>query len=180
MTISFRPIRRDDFADIVRWHEAPHAARWFADGPRGLAGVEACLGPCIDGEDPTKVFVVLIDGTSAGYAQHYLVEDDPPYREAVGADATSAAIDFIIGDEAMTGKGLGPLMLARFIRDIVLPAYPWVRRVIASPDARNERSLRTLEKVGFRRGDVFMPDGNHPPERSCVLEVDDGGKTSRG
>jgi aminoglycoside 6'-N-acetyltransferase len=177
--IAFRPMTRDDFADVVRWHDAPHAAQWFHNAPHDLAAAEAEFGPCVDGTDPTKLYVLLIDGKSAGYLQHYLVDDYPPYRDAIGGDAAAAAaIDFIIGEEPLTGSGLGPLMLAQFIRDVVLHAHPGVHRVISSPDVRNERSLRALEKAGFRRGDVFTIDANHPPERACVLDIEDGGKTT--
>ena len=57
-TIRFRPLARLDFPAIVAWLREPHVAEWWTD-PSDMAGVERQYGPCVDGTDPTRVFVIL-------------------------------------------------------------------------------------------------------------------------
>jgi len=167
--LAFRTLARDDFPLVVAWHRAPHAARWFEDNsPLTLVEAEGYFGPCIDGSDPTHVHVLEIDGVPSGYLQHYLVRDEPVYLAAIG-HPDAAAIDFIIGDPALVGQGLGARVIRRYIDDVVKLAHPAVPRVISSPDPQNERSIRALEKAGFRRGPVAQVLGR--PELVCILDL---------
>jgi RimJ/RimL family protein N-acetyltransferase len=100
---------------------------------------ESKYGPRIDRDDPVRVEIVEIDGTPAGYIQRYPVEHG------------DVAIDYIIGEPELIGRGIGTRMIWQYVRDIVLPAFPDAPRVLASPDVRNGRSIRALEKAGFRR-----------------------------
>lgn len=132
-----------------------------------LVEAEAYFGPCIDGSDPTQVHVLEMDGVPSGYLQHYLVRDEPVYLAAIGYP-DAAAIDFIIGDPALVGQGLGPEVIRRYV-GVVRAAYPGLTRVVSSPDPENERSIRALEKAGFRRGAVAQVLGR--PELVCILDL---------
>jgi len=156
---------------MLRWWRAPHAARWFGPyEPEDLRGCEAVYGPSIDGTDPARVHILEIDGRPSGYLQHYLVRDEPDYRAAVGDDR-AAGIDFIIGEEDLIGKGLGPIVIAEYVSTVVIAAYPWAPRVVSSPDAANQRSIRALEKAGFEQRALIHVAGQDRPERLCVLDV---------
>ena len=169
MTITFRSLTRSDFPRVIAWHRAPHAAKWFErNSPVTLEDAEAYFGPCIDGADPTRVHVLDIDGAPSGYLQHYLVRDEPIYLAAVG-HSDAAAIDFIIGDPAFVGRGIGPRVIRCYVEDVVRTANPGVPRIISTPDPNNERSLRALEKAGFVRGPIVDVEGS--PECVCVLDL---------
>ena len=58
--VAFRPLARTDFADMIRWHRAPHAAEWFAQSPLDLDAAERKYGPRIDGSSPTRMHVVEV------------------------------------------------------------------------------------------------------------------------
>ena len=148
------------------WHRAPHTAPWFSATTVDLVAAE--YEPCIDGTDPTRVHVLEIDGAPCGYLQHYLVRDNASYLEGVG-DPDAAAIDFIIGEPDLIGKGLGPRVIRDYIETVVVSAYPDVPRVVSTPDPRNVRSIRALEKAGFVPGAVVRVEGK--PERLCVLHL---------
>jgi RimJ/RimL family protein N-acetyltransferase len=92
----------------------------------------------------------------------------PPSPAAAESDA--AGIDYLIGVQGLTGQGLGPQLIWNYLRQVVFPARPAVRRVIASPEVANVRSIRALEKAGFRV--VREITGEHPgrPEMLCVLD----------
>jgi aminoglycoside 6'-N-acetyltransferase len=161
--LEFRPLARADFPLLLRWFKAPHAAEWFTDQPGDVAAMERKFGPRIDGRAPTQMEIVEIDGVPAGYLQRYRVRDYPEYAAAARDDDT-VGVDYIIGEPEFVGRGIGTRMIWQYVRDIVLPAYPDVPRVLASPDVRNGRSIRTLEKAGFRR--AHEAGG----EQFCVLD----------
>jgi hypothetical protein len=131
--------------------------------------MEAKYGPRIDGAAPTIVDVVEIDGIACGFIQRYLVRDHPEYADAAG-DEDAVGIDYIIGDGGLVNRGLGPRMIWQYVRDVVFDAYPDALRVVASPDTRNSRSVRALEKAGFVCGHVASVPGQRHPEQFCVLD----------
>ena len=177
-TLTFRPLTRADLPDLVAWQHAPHAAPWFPEA-LDLAGAERKYGPRIEGTSPTVVHVMLADGQACGFIQHYDVAAYPDARvaaggldAAVGLDAAgldAAGLDFAIGVSRLTGQGLGPQFIWRYLQQVVFPARPRLPFVVASPDARNTRSIRALEKAGFTRShEIPGPQGH--PEMLCVLD----------
>jgi RimJ/RimL family protein N-acetyltransferase len=168
--IGFRPMTYDDLPRLVEWRSREHVTPWFRDPPADVAEARQRYGPRIDGHDAVQMHVVEVDGRPAGYLQHYRVRDDEDYREAVGDDE-AVAIDYLIGEPSLAGTGLGPQLIWRFIRDVVLVAHPDAPRVVASPDPANTRSIRALEKAGFTdTGRILdLPDGDR--EQLCTFDV---------
>lgn len=185
--ITFRPLATGDLADLVAWMHAPHAARWFPED-LDLAQAERKYGPRIDGTSGTRVHVVLVGGRACGFIQHYragdsaadsrtaagpdtaAAEPDTAAADPDAADPDAAGIDYLIGVQGLTGRGLGPQLIWNYLRQVIFPARPAVRRVIASPQEANVWSIRALEKAGFRV--VREVTGEHPgrPEMLCVLD----------
>jgi aminoglycoside 6'-N-acetyltransferase len=155
VTPEFRPLERTDLALLAEWLGRPHVGRWWRDDPRPAA-VEASYGPMIDGTDRTEGFIGLLGERSVAFFQRYLFDDNPEWKRAVtlalpGAATTDAAgIDYLIGDEALTGQGLGRRMIARFV-DLTWSRYPHISAVIVGVQQENRASWRALEGAGFRR-----------------------------
>lgn len=78
LKVDFRPLSREDFASLSRWLAQPLVAWWWADDP-SLEAIEAEYGPVVDGEDPTEVFIVVLDGADAGMIQRYYWDAEPEY-----------------------------------------------------------------------------------------------------
>ena len=97
-------------------------------------------------------------GRDCGFAQNY------PASDAV-------SVDYAIGIEELTGCGLGPQLIWSYLRDIVLPAHPAATQAMASPDAANRRSIRALEKAGFRRLPQIDVDREAARRQVCVLDL---------
>lgn len=149
--IGFRAMTRADLPDVVRWTAEPHVARWWSDEPADLAAAEQRYGPALDGQDPTRLWVVELNGRSAGFVQDYLIGDHADYA-LLTARPDAVGFDYAIGDPARAGRGIGTRMLWQFLRDVVRPHYPDAPSYFAAPDHRNAVSLRVLDKLGFTQG----------------------------
>ena len=69
-----------------------------------------------------------------------------------------AEVDLLIGEEELTGRGLGPQVLARFVREVVF-ARAGTSAVFAVVEEANRRSWRAFEKAGFRHVRDVEEDG---------------------
>jgi len=148
-------------------------ARWWSGDASDLAGAERHYGPALDGEDPTRRWVLEVDGRSVGMVQDYRVGDHPDYA-LLTARPDAVGLDYLIGEPAWVGSGVGTRMLWTFLRDVVVPAYPEARELFAAPDHRNAASLRVLDKLGFTRGVWFdepQRDGRVDTVVGCHLDV---------
>jgi aminoglycoside 6'-N-acetyltransferase len=76
--IGFRPLSRQDLPLLGRWLAAPHVARWWQE-PSDPNSVETTYLPIIDGQDPTQVFVIELDGEAVGIIQLWRLEDSPEW-----------------------------------------------------------------------------------------------------
>lgn len=147
-----------DLRLLHEWLQRPHVRRWYAE--RGTyEEVVAHYLPAIKGTDPTDHYLVLLDGRSVGMLQTYVVSDYPAYAEQIGiSDAATSGVDILIGEEKLTGQGLGTEVLRRFVDDIVF-ARPETTSCVADPDERNLASVRAFEKAGFHVERTFIdPD----------------------
>lgn len=70
----------------------------------------------------------------------------------------------------LAGHGLGPQLIWAYLQQVVFPAWPAARRVAASPQTANRRSVRALEKAGFTRARVIAGERDDRPELLCVLD----------
>jgi aminoglycoside 6'-N-acetyltransferase len=173
-TIGFRVLTRADFPDVAAWQRQPHVSRWWQDEATDVDAAEEHYGPALDGDDPTRMWVLEVNGRSVGLLQDYRVDDHPEYA-LLTAKPDAAAFDYLIGDPAWVDRGIGTQMLWAFVRDVVHPGYPQARELFAAPDHRNEASLRVLDKLGFVRGlwfDEPQADGRVDTVIGCTLDVE--------
>jgi RimJ/RimL family protein N-acetyltransferase len=171
--LAFRPMLRADLPDVVAWQGRPHVARWWQDEATDVAAAERHYGPALDGDDPTRMWVLEVNGRSVGLLQDYLVGDHPEYA-LLSAHPDAVGFDYLIGDPSWVGTGVGTRMLWSYLRDVVRPHYPQAPELFAAPDHRNAASLRVLDKLGFTRGlwfDEPQPDGRVDTVVGCTLDV---------
>lgn len=158
-------------------------ASWWREAS-DLPAVEAAYGPLIDGPDPTEGFIAVREGSPFAFLQRYRLDDNPEWQRAIafalaervggdGGDPIGAAagIDYLIGDEAMTGHGLGRQMIAAFV-DLTWDRYADITAVVVAVDQGNEASWRALEGTDFVRTWAGVLDSEDPSDQGpCYLYV---------
>ena len=155
--IGFRRLGRDDLGLMYQWLRREHVRRWW-DEHESYEDVADHYLPAIEGRRAVDLYVILLGGRPVGFIQKYLLVDHPDFAALVGLGAGVAGVDLFVGEEELTGKGLGTDVLRAFVRDVVF-AEPGTTVCIADPDVRNTASIRAFEKAGFRRvGEFFDPN----------------------
>ena len=148
MTISFRPMTRDDLPLVHEWHQRSHVVRWWTVRET-FEETEAHYLPTIDGTDPTQHYLALLDGEPLGMVQTYLVSDYPDYAALIEEGEGTAGLDLFIGDEVQTGKGFGTEMIRGFVDEIVF-ARPETTACAADPDVREHGLAAGLREGGLQ------------------------------
>jgi aminoglycoside 6'-N-acetyltransferase len=156
---ALRPMTEADLDVLVRWINESHVAHWW-DEQRSREQVAAHYGPGLRGEDPVRYWIGEVNGRSVGFFQDYRIADHPDYALLSG-HPDAVGFDYLVGEPAYVGRGIGTSLLWVFLRDLVVPAYDGVSELFAAPDHRNARSLRVLAKLGATQGLWF--DEPHDP-----------------
>jgi len=148
--VELRPLTRTDLPLLGRWLREPLVARWW-DEPSAPEAVEARYGPCIDGDDPTALYLALAGGEPFGMVQVYAFADEPEYTaemETVCPVPVGAlSIDYLVGDPTARGRGLGAAMIAAAVAR-GFAEHPDARDVLVPVALGNEASWRALRRAG--------------------------------
>jgi aminoglycoside 6'-N-acetyltransferase len=149
--IEFRPLTLEDLPQVEEWLRREHVARWWREP------VEKELAEyrdAIEGREPTDHYLIAVDGRPTGMIQTYLVSDYPDWDEIVHVGPGVAGVDLLIGEPEEVGRGLGPEILATFVRE-----HAAAPSVVATVEEENRRSWRAFEKAGFRHVRDVEEDG---------------------
>ncbi len=167
MSIAFRPLSADDFPKLAAWLAAPHVEEWWPE-PHDLGSVRDGYLSVVQGVDTTEGFIILNDGSPIGYIQRYRFAEEPEWRRTVAAavDAVdkAAGIDYLIGEAAMTGRGLGSEAIRAFVVDL-WKKFRDVTMVVVAVQQRNLASWHALEKAGFQREWAGKLDTDDPSDQ---------------
>jgi aminoglycoside 6'-N-acetyltransferase len=178
--VGFEALRVEHLPQLRDWLSAPHVSQWWGEPPT-LEQVNEQYMPLITGQEPTRCYVIALDGASIGMAQTYLWADFASEAGAIGAGPGDAGLDYLIGETNLVGHGIGPLVIDRFLDEIVW-AEPRVQAVVTSISVANRRSWRCLEKLGFQRSEERPVPGEPGPQYVLSLvraQRSAAGQTSR-
>jgi aminoglycoside 6'-N-acetyltransferase len=163
--LTFRPLKKSDFAQFAAWLAVPHVAKWWREPPT-VEHVAKEYGACTEGDFKTRVYVVQSGEKAIGIIQTYRLEDYPDWAKDFPLPG-AVSIDYLIGELEYTGRGVGPEMIRQFIDDVIRAVYPDATGVATSAELENHASLGALRKVGFVPGEIIQ--GDDGPERVMLL-----------
>lgn len=151
--ITLRRLAAADFPLLGCWLAQEHVARWWNHDTSPEA-VERDFGPAVRGEEPSEIFLAVVDGHPVGLVQRYRIADYPEYltelAPVVEVPAGTWSIDYLIGERDRVGRGLGPMMI-RAVLAGTWREHPDATAVLVPVVAANRASWRALEKAGLTR-----------------------------
>lgn len=151
--ITWRKLAEDDFPLLRQWLLQPHVARWW-NHETSAEAVARDFGPVARGEEPSEDLLVFEDGTPVGLVQRSRYGDYPEYLHELApilpVSAEAVSVDYLVGDPARCGHGLGPRIIAAVIA-ATWDDYPEAPSVVVPVNAANRASWRALEKAGLTR-----------------------------
>lgn len=148
MEVTFRRLVDDDLPMLHRWLNDPAVVEWWEGDDVSWDAVVCDYGS--PAADATEFWIASSDGSDVGWIQCYPAVDEPEESEpwfALGVDRTAAGIDYLIGEAAYRGRGLGSAMIRTFVTDVVFGLHPQWSQACAAPQADNVASWRALEKA---------------------------------
>ena len=175
MDVAFRRLTDDDLPILHRWLNEPGIVRWWEGDDVSWEGVVRDYGS--SNADDTEHWIASVDGRDVGWIQCYAGVDEPEEWAqlwALGVDRTGAGIDYLIGDTADRGRGLGTSVIRAFVADVVFGLHPEWSQACAAPHVENTASWRALEKAGFRF--VGIVEGKDGPGRLMVADRPNAGQ----
>jgi len=151
VTFTFRPLTDDDLPMLHGWLNEPGIVEWWEGDDVSWEGVVRDYGS--QNVEPIEHWVATLDGRDVGWLDCYAVTDSSEEAELwlpLGVDPDAAGIDYLIGEPADRGRGIGAGMIGAFVREIVFAMHPAWSQACAAPHRGNVASWRALEKAGFR------------------------------
>jgi aminoglycoside 6'-N-acetyltransferase len=165
-----------DLSLLAQWLREPQVARWW-NHETTTEAVERDFGPSVRGEEPGEDLIVSVDGEPIGLVQRSAIRDYPEdlaeFAAIVDVPEGALEVDYLIGDAARRGHGLGARMIAAVVED-TWTAYPHAPAVLAAVVAANIASWRALEKAGLRRiaEGPMSPDNPVDDQLHYIYRVD--------
>ncbi|GAA0937518.1 GNAT family N-acetyltransferase [Nonomuraea longicatena] len=172
MTITWRRLAVADFPLLRGWLEQPHVRRWW-NHETSPEAVERDFGPAARGEEPSEDFLVFLDEEPVGLVQRVSFADYPDYAEElrtlVEVPDGAVTVDYLVGDQARAGQGIGPRMIAAVV-EATWTDHPGAPCVVVPVAAGNRASWRALEKAGLHRvGEGELTPDNPAEGRDHVV-----------
>lgn len=153
------------------WLNEPGVVAWWEGDDVSLEAVVRDYGSASSGS--TEHWIASLAATDIGWMQCYPAVDEPEETGSwfdFGIDSTAAGIDYLVGDPARRGQGIGSAMIRAFVTDIVFGLHPDWSQACAGPYVANAGSWRALDKAGFRF--VGIIDDDEGPCRLMAIDRD--------
>ena len=149
MLLELRLLNDDDISLVENWLNREHVKRWYE-----IPHLEVSIGDWIyelkerKGEFQWLThLIVVFQGRPIGLCQYYKCEDSQDEDFGTMPISGSYGIDYLIGEEAYLGKGLGKEMVTLLVRKVF--SFPDAKRITADIDKENKGSKKTLLSCGF-------------------------------
>ena len=156
--INFEKLKEEHMPLLLQWLEAPHVKAWWDQDIKWTIDLirekfhPYCQGYKLDNgvAKPLYAFIITFGACPIGYIQLYNAYDFSCEQGRVleNLPVNLASFDLYLGEVDFVGKGLGSLILSRFLDCHIWPSF---EACFVEVDSANKAALRTYEKVGFKR-----------------------------
>lgn len=154
--LTFRPLADDDLPMVEKWLNKPHVKRWY-EIPQLAITINDWLFE-MNHRDSTfhwlTYLIVSWQDHPIGLCQYYKCVDSDEDFGSLPLNG-SYGIDYLIGEEAYLGKGLGTQTVAQLVDTLF--SFSDVKRVTADIAKDNTASKHTLSTCGFS----LLDEGQH-------------------
>jgi aminoglycoside 6'-N-acetyltransferase len=151
--LTWRPLAAADLDLLAGWLREPQVARWW-NHDTSPGAVERDFGASVRGDEPGEDLVVLLGGRPIGLLQRSVISDYPEdlaeFSALVDVPDGAVELDYLIGEAALRGRGLGSRMIRQAVED-TFATRPAVPAVLVAVVAANTASWRAVEKAGLAR-----------------------------
>ena len=146
--IGFRRLTEDDMKLMHMWHQNEWVTKWYSGKKLTAREIRAKYVPRINGVKPVHPYIIQYEGRDIGYIMTYRINDFPAYAKCVDVDEEAAGMDLFIGEKEFIHRGLGAVIMRRFLTDYVFP-LTGAESCILGPEPSNKIAIRAYEKTGF-------------------------------
>lgn len=146
--LELRPLDDQDVSLVETWLHKEHVKKWYKIPHMGVT-IDDWMSEINQRNGEFKWLTYLIamwEGRPIGLCQYYKCEDSDEDFGALTV-AGSYGIDYLIGEEAFLGKGLGKGMITLLVKKIF--SFADAQRVTADIDSENQASAKALLSCGF-------------------------------
>jgi RimJ/RimL family protein N-acetyltransferase len=144
MNLDIRRLRDSDIPMLENWLSKDYIKKWYHEPEEWLAEVRDRFGKFAF----IKHNLVLCDKVPIGFCQYYTcVDAAEDWYGDLPLDGTYS-IDYLIGEEAFLGKGLGKAIIELLINEVFSTTD--AQRIIVQPELENTPSCKTLLASGFQ------------------------------
>lgn len=154
----FKELTRNDLKYMHKWLNQDFVMKWYNKRPYTMKQVETKYLPYINKERPTQGYLIYYENSPIGYVQTYKIHDYEDCAQCVGISEVAAGLDIFIGEEKFLHKGLGKLIIHKFLKDIIFHSSETVSCILGC-EIDNLAAIKAYEKAGFTRVKIVETEG---------------------
>jgi aminoglycoside 6'-N-acetyltransferase len=153
--IEFKPLKTADLPSLYQWFQEPLIKQYYAKNQSwSLDDIKNKYLPRIQGLDEVPSFIIHVNHNPAGFIQYYGLNNHLPegvskYTNLLFDNYRPedlAGIDMFIADAHNRGKGLGSLIINKFIETQLM----FYQAIVVDPEIHNLQAIKCYEKAGFK------------------------------
>lgn len=147
--LELRLLGDDDVPLVETWLNKDHVKKWYEIPNMGIT-IDDWMSEINERNGKFRWLTYLIatwQGHPIGLCQYYRCEDSGDEDFGTLPLEGSYGIDYLIGEEAYLGKGLGKGIITLLVNRVF--SFPDALRVTADIDVANKASERSLLSCGF-------------------------------
>jgi aminoglycoside 6'-N-acetyltransferase len=165
--IIFEKLLETDFELLLKWLNTDFVKEWYYKYGTNKQDwtyneIKSKYLLRITKEKPTDSFIILFKNIKIGYIQTYFLKDYPEYNEIIDGGNDSAGMDLFIGEKEFIHKGLGSIIIKKFLKNHIFH-NSFINRCVIGPEPKNKSAIKAYEKAGFKYiKTVQLPDEDEP------------------